>query len=221
MNTITEIKTPDLTLTGSLLVAQYNEMVATAIDLGMRAVEVNRFATNAAGVTRTERLHANIQVRAQALRDAAAEAAELEAATGRGANTEDPVNDLIIDTPDAGHPTTEGNPAPAEEDEEAIERLPSESEEDYMARKAAKKTARGKTRTKATDKPKSTSTAGPRRSTTGTTIREKTEEFNRLVPQAKKAGIDWVKHHTSNFESQEKADKQLARLRDAMKKAVK
>lgn len=228
---------PDLTLTGSLLVAQYNEMVATAIDLGMRAAEVNRFATNAKGVERTEVLHKNIQVRAQALRDADAEAAERAAridsaiADAREANTTEAKGEAspreMLEQAEHAHEaatqavveTTQGNSAP--ETEETLERLPNESEEDYMARKAAKKTARGKTRTKATDKPKAEAKAGPRRSVAGTTIREKTEEYNRLVPAARKAGIEWAKHHTSNFESQEKADKQIARLKDAMKKAVK
>ena len=88
-----------------------------------------------------------------------------------------------------------------------------------MAKRAAKKGAAKKRVTKTT-RAKSTNT--PRvKSTNGTTIREKTEEYNTLVPQAKKLGLEWPKHHTSYFESQDKADKALERLRKAMKEASK
>jgi hypothetical protein len=204
---MTQIKTPDLSLTGSLLVVQYNEMVATAIDLGLTAKEVNRFATNQKGCERTEALHKAIQERAEALRVANEEAAELEARTGRPANTEN--------TPAPAEETTsQGNTAPEDTQEETCERLPDESEEDFMARKAKAK----KRVTKTTNKPK---TGGGKKvkSTDGSTIREMTEEYNRLVPAAKKAGITWAKHHTSNFESKDKATIATKKLKDAMKKA--
>jgi hypothetical protein len=230
--------TPDLTLTGSLLVEQFNMMVETAIDLGLTAFKpVNRFATNTKGVERTEVLHKAILKRAQDLRDAEQEAAEREMASmkrteGRG----DETSKEELELEDEGEATkraqelnahygnpdnftnTEGNPAPGTE--ETLERLPNESEEEHMARKAAAKKAR-KTRTKATDKPKASGAGRKVKSTNGTTIREMTEEYNRLVPAARKAGVEWAKHHTSNFESKEKAEKATAKLKDAMKKASK
>lgn len=87
-----------------------------------------------------------------------------------------------------------------------------------MARKAAAKKSRSKKKGVKTAPRKSTGVAKTK-STDGTTIREKTDEYNRLVPQAKKAGITWAKHHTSNFESQVKADVALKKLKDAIKKA--
>lgn len=194
--------TPDLTLTGSLLVAQYNEMVATAIDLGIPGVrEVNRFATNSAGVQRTEKLHATIQN----FLTAETEVKELEAHKAKVA---------AADTPEtSGETTSQGNPAPEDTDQEA-ERLPGETEEAYMARKAKKKAAGKKAAA-----PRKSGGAVKAKSTNGTTIREKTEEYNRLVPAARKAGVTWAKHHTSNFESQDKADVALKKLKDAMKKA--
>lgn len=75
-----------------------------------------------------------------------------------------------------------------------------ESEED-MAKKA-KKAAGGK--------------KGGKRSTSGNSIREMTEEYNQIVKglsAAVKKENPWAKHHNSNFESIEKAKKQLARLK--------
>lgn len=207
----TEIKSPDLTLTGSLLVVQFNEMVATATDLGLVAKEVNRFATTAKGIERTEALHKAIQARAEVLRIANEEAAELEAHTGKPANRENAPASAEAETP-------EGNSAEGDDDqpEEGLERLPDETEEAFMARKAAKKkTAKGKTRTKTAGK----KTGGARaKSTSGTTIREKTEEYNAMLPAAKKAGVTWAKFHSSNFESQAKADVAMKKLKDAIKK---
>jgi hypothetical protein len=208
---MTKTQTPDLTLSGSLLVVQFNEMVATATDLGLTAKEVNRFADTATGVKRTEALHKAIQERVTALKIANEEAAELAKHTGRPANTDTSTESVVEAS------TSEGNSAPEDQSEEATERLPDETEEAFMARKAAKKTsARGKTRTKTAGR----ALGGKRvKSTGGTTIREKTEQYNSLVPAAHKKGVTWAKRHTSNFESQEKADIALKKLQDAMKKA--
>lgn len=222
---MTNIKTPDLTLTGSLLVAQYNEMCATAADLGLTAKEVNRFSDAQTGAKRTEALHQAIQKRAQALKDADEEARALEKATGRAANTEAEAMSRLVDaqtkmSEDQSRNEDITDNSAGEEAEEELTRLPDETEEDYMARKAAAKKARAKkTPTKTTHKPK---TGGTRaKSQDGTTIREMTEAYNEMVPAARKAGVAWAKHHTSNFESKEKAQKQIDRLKDAMKTASK
>lgn len=44
-------------------------------------------------------------------------------------------------------------------------------------------------------------------------IRQLTEEFNRLVPEARALGIAWAKHHNSAFERKDVAVRQVERLR--------
>lgn len=201
---MTQIKTPDLTLTGSLLVAQFNEMVMTAIDLGITGYkEVNRFATSAKGQERTQKLHAAIQAAAHP----SADPEVVEADTG--VHPLDQGDQTHRAEPD--ETTATGNNAAAETQGDDTERLPDESEEDFMARKAKKRV------TKTANKAKGGSKKV--KSTNGSTIREQTEEYNRLVPAAKKAGIAWAKHHTSNFENLAKAEVAMKKLKDAMKKA--
>lgn len=202
---MTTTKSPDLTLTGSLLVVQYNEMVATAIDLGLKGIrEVNRFADNKAGVARTEKLHSTIQARIAS--NKAADGPEVghevkdTAGTVTGSNT----------APEA-ETTPEGDPAPDNQDEE-LTQLPDESEEAFMARKAAKKA-------KKTAPKKGGARA---KSTAGGTIREMTEEYNSIVKgmtKAQKEAAPFAKHHTSNFESKDKAAVQLSKLKKAIAKA--
>lgn len=220
-------KGPDLTLTGSLLVVQFNEMVATATDLGLVAKEVNRFKDNASGVKRTEALH--IAIQAEITRKAATETEDLKIAEGIGANTEG----RPAETPEEVHPLDQGNQshrapegtnrksidpeasAPGQpESEEATERLPDETEEAHMARKAKAK--------KSATKKKSTGGGKKVKSTDGSTIREMTDEYNQIVKgmsAALKKEVTFAKHHTSNFETKDKAKAQLKKLRDAIKKA--
>lgn len=210
----TQIKTsPDYTLTGSLLVVQYNEMVVTATDLGITGVkEVNRFATNQKGIERTEKLHAQITAAAHPSQDPA----EVEADTGvhpldqgdQSHVADDTVNHATTSAV-AEETTTEAS-APAEtQDEEATERLPDETEEAYMARKAAKKKVAPKKK-------------GGARNTEGPTIKSLTEEYNEIVrkmTKAQKEAAPFAKHHTSMFESKDKANIQLKKLRAAIAKA--
>lgn len=212
-------KTPDLTLTGSLLVVQYNEMVATAIDLGLDGVrEVNRFKDNATGVARTEKLHSTIQARVASNKaadeDKGPEVGHLvetnpgEFSTTTGSEGAAPAAheaNAVEDT------SSQGNTAP-ETTEEELTQLPDETEEAFMARKAAKKSAK-KAPKKGAVKAKSTN---------GSTIREMTEEYNAIVKgmtKAQKEAAPYAKHHTSNFESKDKAAVQLKKLKDAIKKA--
>lgn len=80
-----------------------------------------------------------------------------------------------------------------------------EESDDMAKRKAGRKPVR-----KAT---------GARRNTEGPTLATYLAEYNDLVPAAKKAGIKWAKVHTSNFESKDKAKAQIARLKEAIRKA--
>lgn len=208
---MTTVKSPDLNLAGSLLVVQFNEMVATAIDIGLEGYkEVNRFKDNATGIARTEKLHAAIQARVEALRAADAEAAELEAHTGRPANTASPET--------SGETTAPASVDAEPSDEEAVSRLPGETEEAFMARKKATK----KTKTKTAAKKAGNGNGARTKSTNGTTIREMTDEYNAIVAKmtkAQKEAAPFAKHHTSQFESKDKAKVQLDKLKKAIAKA--
>lgn len=225
-------KTPDLTLTGSLLVAQFNEMVATATDLGIKGFkEVNRFATNAKGVERTQKLHDAIQAHITATAEPEPETgAGHDISTGTATQEEampprsegsvfsdafQPNSSLV-----ASEPTAEGEPVPEEEteDEEELERLPDETEEAYMARKAAKKAVK-KAAKKTTTKKTTPTNRGKSRSTGGQTIRELTEQYNDRVAKltkAQKAAAPFAKHHTSLFESKDSAERAFKRLDKAI-----
>jgi hypothetical protein len=51
------------------------------------------------------------------------------------------------------------------------------------------------------------------------TIKELTEEYNSLVPAAKRAGITWARHHTSLFGSLAAGATQVQRLKKAISSA--
>lgn len=244
---MTNNSTPDFTLTGSLLVAQYNEMVATATDLGLEGFkEINRFATSAKGVERTQKLHEAIQAHLASTSndDASSEVTHSEEPVNEetlaeaieetmAADAADAVTDPeAVEAAEGTHPWDQGDqshkapaevnhagiPAVAETETEELTQLPDETEEAFMARKAAKKT-----KAKAPAKKTGTKGGGTKpRSTNGTTIRERTEEYNEIVrkmTKAQKEAAPWAKHHTSNFESQTKADAAFDRLKAALKNA--
>lgn len=218
------------TMTNSELVSTHNEMVLTATDLGLTdpfVRTVNRFSDQKAGVARCTKLHSAIQARlagmqAEERREAKEPAAEVPAvadtsisagiATALTSEELDEVENLPETTPPAT--PAEDNAAPAAQTGEAPSAEPTNEGDDDMAKKA--KAAKAKT-----PKAAAARKAPPPRtkSTDGSTIREMTEEYNALVPAAKKAGVAWAKHHTSNFESKDKAGVALKKLRDAMKKA--
>ncbi len=183
-------------LKGPELVKTYNEMLALAVKHAVPgfkdARQVTRFADAAAGIKRCEKLQ-------EALRAAGTPANEPEETVKETVQTTFPE-------------TSEEETHQTEEDAEA--RLPGETEEEYMARKAkAKKKVAGATKKGG---------AGKARSTGGTTIREMTEEYNAIVKgmtKAQKEAAPFAKHHTSMFESKEKAGIQLSKLKKAIAKA--
>ena len=104
-------------------------------------------------------------------------------------------------------PAEETAPAAAGPEDNAAseEQTPADESEDEMAKR--KKAATGGKK------------KGKARSTGGTTIRELTEEFNRIVAKmnkGQKEAAPWAKHHTSLFESKDKAKVQLAKLKKAI-----
>lgn len=187
-------------MTGPALVAQYNEMVLTAVDLGLGYMytTTKRFGDRGAGIMRCEKLHKDIT-----------EALAKRAAPGPQTVSE---HTIKLSELKGGEHLAEAvaaateNPAPAGETAapaaSTAETANSESEDEM-----------GKRRQKATAGRKG---SGRGKSTSGGTIREMTEEYNSIVKglsAAVKKENPWAKHHTSNFESVEKAKKQLARLK--------
>lgn len=167
-------------LTGPALVELYNEMVGTAIDLGLNQhTTTKRFGDRGAGVIRCERLHKDIRQKLDETKQPGDdELARANQTTAAVVATETAATAANQDQASAGS-NTEGA--------------------DDMARKAKGK--KGGARAK---------------STNGTSIREMTEEYNSIVKglsAAVKKENPWAKHHTSNFESKDKAKKQLARLK--------
>lgn len=61
--------------------------------------------------------------------------------------------------------------------------------------------------------------AAPRSRGNGVTIKEKTDEYNELVPEAKRLGVPYARKHSSAFGSHEMADKQIKRLKTDMASA--
>lgn len=183
-------------LTGPKLVAAYNEMLGQAVQAGVPgfkdARQVTRFATTEAGINRCEKLQ-------EALR-----------AHGTPATVPAEVAPVAAVTT---FPETSVEDTNHTEDEDAEAIQPGETEEAYMARKAKKKVAGAA---------KKGAGKGKARSTGGTTIREMTEEYNAIVAKmtkAQKEAAPFAKHHTSHFESKEKASTQLTKLKKAIAKA--
>lgn len=192
-------------LTGSKLVAAYNEMLAIAVKhsvpLYKDARQVTRFADTAAGIKRCEKLQEALKA-AGVLEGAAS---ETETATEFPAQSTESNQGPDTASPDATT-SSEETPEGSEGNEEA----------DDMARKAKKKAAaRAPAKKKGGGAPRA-------RSTDGSTIREMTEEYNAIVAKmtkAQKEAAPFAKHHTSQFESKEKAKVQLAKLKKAIAKA--
>ncbi len=183
-------------LTGQKLVAAYNEMLAQAVKHAVPgfkdARQVTRFATTEAGIKRCEKLQ--------------------EALQAAGTPAAAPADETVTETVTTTFPETSVEDTNHTEDEDAEALLPGETEEEYMARKAKKKVAGAAKK----------GGKGKARSTGGTTIREMTDEYNAIVKglnQAQKEAAPFAKHHSSNFESKEKAKKQLDRLKKAVAKA--
>lgn len=232
-------------LKGAALVELHNEMVLTAIDLGLDAKPTKRFADTRAGVERVGKLHVAIRAKMDSaprkvdLYDAKNQLTHkdlaLEEAAAKMGVAPDELSGFIsrdgyclVDNPEvltavwAGTPfinntSTPAADAPAETTSEAtatedttVEAQTSQTEEnDDMARKAKAKKAKKATATR--------KASGPR-NTSGPTLKELTDQYNKLVPAGKKAGVKCF-IHTSLFESKEKAKKQIAKLEKQIKDA--
>jgi hypothetical protein len=183
-------------VTNQSLVQSYNQLVTQAEGLGLSKFRsVNRFKTLAEGQRRLELLRSAIQAAGATAGDPATPPA--------GDPATPPVEPQTPPTSEpAAEPVAEPAQQPASE--------PAQEESD-MAKKAKSKKG-AKTAKKAA---KATSTRA--RSANGTSIRAKTAEYNGMIGEAKRAGVKWAKHHTSDFASHEAADKQLKRLRDAIR----
>lgn len=185
-------------LSGPQLATLYNEMLAFWQKMGGDNTfgSVKRFADATAGKRRCVNLHNAIWTKG--LKGETTETHEpASAQAGEG-------------TPAVAEETTAtSNPAPAEttaQEEQTPaptsgdgQETATDEESDMAKRKKA--AAKGKSRP---------------RSTSGTTIRELTDEYNKLVAgmgaKAKEAA-PYARHHKSLFESKAKAEKQLKRLR--------
>lgn len=219
--------TPNFTaMSGPEQVRTYNEMVITAIDLGMSDVKsVTRFADTTAGARRCEKMHSNIVAwragqkaadaqevaqdsdpayRPPGVAQAMAEkATEVEPAPAPVVAQASDVSDISWgemtgeDLRQGAAASTPTNESPAAAEGES-------NEDNEMARKRKAETTKKAQRSPARGG--------------GVTLADITKEFNSLVPAAKKLGIN-VKHHTSLFESKAKGETQLGKLKAAMKKA--
>lgn len=208
MNATTGFDATDFnSLTGPLLVSAHNQMVTSARAMGIAQPfvrEVSRFADKERAVRRCEEMRSHIRAyvggQRAADRQDEPEAAPTErpdsapvgADTSR--NTDQPSTQptavqVVATDAQAEEPLTQGD----------------ESEEQYMARKAARATKTGTKKTKA--------------SGAKMTLGEQMDYFNSLVPRATKAGVK-VKVHTSTFETYEKGQKQIKALEAAIKKAA-
>jgi hypothetical protein len=224
---------PDFsTLTGPALVEAYNEMILTATDLGMPAEvwrTVKRFSGLDAGRTRCEKLHRAIsQVREQdaaapnedrprtspkpeEMADTRAAATEVSADANRDLRPLHLVTATELKTNAAAHEVANPPDAPPAESGDNVsdismsEMTGADLSEDDMAkkRKAAAKAARKTARANGS----------------GETLASYTEAWNALVPRAVKAGIKGVKHHSSDFESYDKAKARVKWLEGAIAKA--
>lgn len=174
------------TLSGPGLVELYNEMVATAIDLGLSDfTTTKRFADRGVARGRLQKLHATIQARVQA-----------DTSLGTDVEADALIQEKTEAAQAADTAASAAQPGPVSGS--------TEEGADDMAKKAAAKKGKGAKRPKSTD---------------GTSIREMTEQYNDIVKgmsAAQKKEFPWAKHHSSFFESKEKAKKQLARLKKAV-----
>jgi len=208
MNTQT-IKPDFQSMKGPELVTVYNEMVLTLIDLGDNTnAQVKRFADLNAGRRRCETLHAAIARALYKQSENAHTTATQSLVDLENSKTSDNAN------PPAPAGETGGGSAPKPEDVSDISwnemtgaDLSNQSEDEMKRRQKATAGRKGK------------GIRARTRSTNGTTIRELTEQFNSIVAKlnkGQKEAAPWAKHHTSMFESKEKAKKQLTRLKKAV-----
>jgi hypothetical protein len=195
------------------LINKFNDLVGQARGLGLtRYRTVKRFRPADSGLTRIAEIENDIRT-AQA---APVECDDAVATTG----AEAPVVEPAVETEQAA--TVEADAAVEE---------PMQTESETMAKTAKTKKVAAPKVAKA---PKVKKAAAPkadkakavkepakrgRPPTNGVTIAAKTQEYNDLVPAAKKKGVSWAKVHTSFFGSHVAADAQLKRIQDAIKTA--
>jgi hypothetical protein len=196
-------------MTGPQLVEAYNEMCATATDLGVQTAQpVKRFSGLDAGRTRCEKMHALVQELAAA-RSAPADASRPQGVAPAAGEPLAPAAEPDLrpsnlrhsDQPDA--PPASGASDVTDISWNEMTGGDLSDGDDDMAKKAKAKKA-GKPRAKKGD---------------GEGLASYTKRWNDLVPKAVKAGIKGVKHHTSDFESYEKAKARVAWLEKAISKA--
>jgi arylsulfatase A-like enzyme len=204
------------------LINNYNDLVDQARSLGVTGYRtVKRFRPANSGPTRIAEIENDIRA-AQA---APAERDDAAATTGAEASVVEPA--------------VESEQAATVEAEAAVEE-PMQTESETMAKTAKTKTAAPKAAKapkkaaapKAAKAPKKAAAPKANKAkavkepakrgrppTNGVTIAAKTQEYNELVPAAKKKGVSWAKVHTSFFGSHVAADAQLKRIQDAIKAA--
>jgi hypothetical protein len=199
-------------MTGPALVAMYNNLVEQCEALGITwNTKTKRFADRASAEKRINKLTAEVETKKAEMTAQVPTTSQntLQAAPMFNSGPGGPVRGGDNDTPAADAPAEETAPATAgAEDNQVQEEQPpaDESEEDMAKRKKAAAKKGGK--------------KGVARSTSGTTIREMTDEFNAIVAKMNKGQKDaapWARHHSSNFESKDAAKKQLDRLKKAIK----
>lgn len=204
--------TPDFaSMKNAELVSQYNEMVLTAIDLGIKShATVNRFADHSSAVKRCEKVHSDITA---ALASANAPTEDGKPAAGSpGPKLLEQILDPRNANPPviAGETTAVGAASPGEV--ETADPTNTEENEDMAKRRKAAAATNGR---------KGKGGARPR-STNGQTIREMTEEYNAIVAKmtkAQKEAAPFARHHKSYFETLDAGKKQLKRLQGAIAKA--
>lgn len=192
------------TLTGSEQVREFNRMVSEGAVLGLEGLrKVYRFKDHSSGARRCEALAS--QLRARAASNAVADAQEKDvrprfSQTGGAAG----LVDAAQRASSAEQTQPDAAPAQTAADQEATTAsdagAPTTEETDEMAAKR-----------KAGRKPAQASAQGRKRGE-GPTLATYTEQWNALVPRAVKKGIKGVKHHSSHFESLEKAKARVSWL---------
>lgn len=189
-------------MNGPELVNLYNDLVKQGETYGITwNTTTKRFADRASAEKRITKLMAEIKTKQD-------EGTVHVAVPEVTQNTLQPAPAGNTDTQAASTaPAEETAPAAAgpENNTASEEQTPADESEDDMAKR--KKAATGGKK------------KGKARSTGGTTIRELTEEFNRIVAKmnkVQKEAAPWAKHHTSLFESKDKAKVQMAKLKKAI-----
>lgn len=198
-------------MTGPQLVAVYNTFVAQAQELGiMTATLVSRFSGLDAGRSRCEKMEALVTEAAGTAGTAPAEGRPAVAPTAEE-TAETAANLAEVSQTNEGEEPAAAPPANSGADTSDVSwsemtGVDLREDDDEMAKK--RKVAKA---AKTPRKPRATNGSGE-------TLHSYTDVWNAMVPRAVKAGIKGVKHHTSDFESHEKAKARIAWLEKELRK---